>query len=84
MAEIEVCRLMKEIIEKLKDNIPGVDVSAEQKGAHFKLKIISDFFKGQSRLQRQRFVKGLLSPWIESGEIHALCLKVEDLGENHE
>ena len=84
MAVFKACMPMKEIVEKIEDNIPGVEVSAEMKGAHLSLKVTSDFFRGQSRLQRQRFVKGLLAPWIESGQVHALCLKVDDSGEKHE
>ena len=69
---------MKEIVETLETNIPGAHVSAEMKGAHLTLSVSSVFFKGQSRLARQRFVKGLLTPWIDSGEVHAVCLHVKD------
>ena len=75
---------MKEIIQTLEMNIPNAQVSADMQGAHLNLKVVSSFFETMGRLQRQRYVKGILKPWIDSGQVHAVCLKVETVGEGSE
>lgn len=43
---------------------------------HYKLKIVSDLFTGQSRLDRQRMVMDLLKDEFKSG-LHALEIKAK-------
>ncbi len=45
--------------------------------SHFNVKIVSDAFKGQSRLARHRAVHSALGPEIIS-RIHALALDISD------
>ena len=69
---------MNEIIELLKKEIPNSQVVFQQEGARLMLKVSSPIFKQQSRLERQRAVKCLLKPWIDSGALHAVMLTVTD------
>lgn len=45
--------------------------------SHFRVRIASDAFKGQSRIARHRAVHEALGPDL-IGRIHALALKIED------
>ena len=45
--------------------------------SHFQVKIVSDAFKGQSRIARHRAVLSALGPDI-IGRIHALALNISD------
>jgi BolA protein len=45
--------------------------------SHFQVKIVSDAFKGQSRIARHRAVHSALGPDI-IGRIHALALNISD------
>lgn len=47
---------------------------------HFKLKIVSDAFRGKSRIERHRMVNALLASEL-SGGVHALALDVRTLEE---
>ena len=42
--------------------------------SHFSVTVVSEVFKGKSRVERQRMVYGALSEEM-SGQIHALALK---------
>ena len=72
---------MQEIIDLIKTHIPNADVAMTLNGAYMTLNVCSEAFSDVSRLQRQRMVKELLKPWIDSGEIHAVCLKAMTPGE---
>lgn len=67
---------MHEIINFLKQKIPNSDISYLAEGAKMQLKISSEMFITMTRLERQRYVKKLLAPWIESGELHAVTLQI--------
>ncbi|MEC7030628.1 MAG: BolA/IbaG family iron-sulfur metabolism protein [Pseudomonadota bacterium] len=69
---------MNEIIELLKKEIPDSEVSFQEQGSRLALKVSSPAFKQVSRLERQRVVKRLLKPWIDSGALHAVMLTVTD------
>ncbi len=45
--------------------------------SHFNVRIVSDAFKGMSRLQRHRAVHAAIGPEI-IGRIHALALDISD------
>lgn len=74
---------MQEIIDLIKTEIPNSDVHMVLNGAYMTLEVCADHFEGINRLNRQRLVKGLLKPWIDSGEVHAVCLKVITPGEKN-
>lgn len=44
-------------------------------GQHFEALIVSAEFVGQSRIQRQQRVNGVLRAYFDSGELHALSMK---------
>lgn len=67
---------MNEIIERLKENIEDAEVDYQASGSRLILSVYSDVFKSMNRVERQRYVKKILSPFIESGELHAVSLKV--------
>ena len=69
---------MNEIIELLKQEIPDSKVSFKEEGSRLALKVSSPIFKQVNRLERQRMVKRLLKPWIDSGALHAVMLTVTD------
>ena len=45
----------------------------QSSGGHFKLKIVSDDFKGKSLIERHRMIYGILAEMIKN-EIHALSI----------
>jgi len=47
---------------------------------HFTVKIVSDIFENQSRVDRQRTVMKLLKPCFDAG-LHALSLQLKTLDE---
>jgi BolA protein len=49
-----------------------LDGGAEE-GTHFRVKVISAFFKGMPRIERHKVVHGLLKDLLEN-QIHALSL----------
>ncbi|GAB6054526.1 BolA family transcriptional regulator [Magnetospira thiophila] len=54
---------------------------ANPKGeSHFSLRVVSAAFEGQSRVQRQRLVYGLLAEEL-AGPVHALSLSTQTPGE---
>ncbi len=69
---------MNDIIKILKQEIPESQINLKGDGSRLELMITSPFFKGVSRLERQRIVKRLLKPWIDSGVVHAVMLTVKD------
>lgn len=67
---------MNEIVRLLKEKIEDAEVDYQASGSHLMLSVQSKIFEGMSRVQRQRYVKQILAPFIESGELHAVNLKV--------
>ena len=52
--------------------------NAKNGGTHFKVKIISDAFKGKSNIEKHRIVYGILSSELKNG-VHALTLNLSDI-----
>ena len=69
---------MNEVLQALEEAIPDCVVKMDTLGARMTLKISSPIFVGMSRLARQRHVKTILKPWIDSGELHAVMLTVDE------
>lgn len=67
---------MIQVIEALEKNIPDVAVDYQLQGSKLQLKVVAPMFAGLSRLDRQRFVKKILAPYIDSGQLHAVSLVV--------
>jgi acid stress-induced BolA-like protein IbaG/YrbA len=49
---------------------------------HFEATIVSDYFEGLSRVKRQQAVYEVLGPLIQSGEMHAIALKLSTVTES--
>lgn len=73
---------MNEVLAALKKAIPDCVVKMDTMGSRMTLRVSSQIFAGMSRLARQRHVKTIIKPWIDSGELHAVMLTVDDGGEN--
>lgn len=67
---------MNEIIALLEKEIKDVELDYQFMGSKLMLQVVSPVFKGMSRVERQRYVKRILFPFIESGELHAVSLKI--------
>lgn len=67
---------MKDKIKRILTQAFGSQVAVEsQDGVHFSATVISEKFKGLSRVKQQQLVMNLLKAEIDSGRIHALSLK---------
>ena len=51
---------------------------AKNGGTHFKIKIISNTFKGRSNIEKHRIVYGILDSELKNG-VHALTLNLSDI-----
>ena len=64
-------------IEKiLYEKFPQARITLTGDNYHVQLLIVDDFFINLSRLQRHRAVHELLGPFIQSGLLHAVTLKL--------
>jgi acid stress-induced BolA-like protein IbaG/YrbA len=63
---------IKRLIEQ---GLPGAEVRVSGDGSHFEALVISDAFRGKTRVQQHQLVYGTLGGRMESGEIHALALR---------
>lgn len=76
----------QELEEQLKQ-LAGIHfVKVEGDGYHYQLTLVSDQFKGKSKVARQQWVYSQLKQYIVSGELHALSMKtwtVEEWGEQN-
>ena len=60
----------------LRENIPGAQVIVSSNDQiHFDAIIITDAFKDQKLIERQKLVYAIVGSHITSGAIHALSLK---------
>ncbi len=64
-----------EIKTLIKNHIPDAQVSIEGEGCNFSVTVISEQFRDQSLLQRQKTIMSLFKEQIASGELHALSVK---------
>lgn len=56
--------------------IPCEYLHVDGDGHHFEALIVSSEFSGKSRMQRQQHVNAVLRAYFDSGELHALSMKV--------
>jgi len=64
-----------EITSLIQSQIPDAQVSVEGEGCNFSVTVISEQFRDQSLLQRQKSVMAPFKEKIASGELHALSVK---------
>lgn len=69
---------MNEVLARLEEAFPSCVVKMNAMGSRMTLEVTSPIFNGVSRLERQRLVKNVLKPWIDSGELHSVMLKVSE------
>ena len=72
---------MKEVIAAIHEVMPHAVIESQFNGAYVKLQIKDVMFNGMKMLEKHRFVKSILAPWIDDGTIHALELVIEGIGE---
>ena len=66
-----------ELKTRIQEAIPGADVAVEDLtggGDHFRAEIVSDRFKGLSRIEQHRLVYDVFGDEV-GGPIHALSIK---------
>lgn len=56
----------------------GHQAGMNGRGTHFKICIVSQYFRAQSRLDRHRSVLHVLKPGMENDGVHAVALQVFD------
>ncbi len=74
-------KVKKNILSKLKKHLePSSNHNPDAKngGTHFKVKIISNTFKGKSNIEKHRIVYGILDSELKNG-VHALTLNLSDI-----
>jgi acid stress-induced BolA-like protein IbaG/YrbA len=67
-----VAERMQGVIEAA---LPGAEVAVRASGpGHFEVRVVSEAFRGQSRLDQQRLVLGALAPLMqgENAPVHAI------------
>lgn len=63
---------IKQLIET---NLPQTKAFVDGDGAHFTAIVISDVFKGKSRVQKQQLVYDTVRSQLLDGSLHALSIK---------
>lgn len=66
------------LINYIRKAMPDAEVEVVDRTGtmdHYKVKIVSEAFRGKNRLDRQRFVYDALSEPMKDGRIHALEIK---------
>jgi len=65
--------------EELEQQLNALDevvkATVEGDGYHYQLTVISDVFKGMSRVARQQWVYAQLKDYITTGSLHAVSMK---------
>ncbi len=69
----------KDFIKKyIYDNLESVDECIiDGEGCNFEISIISNQFLDMTMLQRHKLVMAIFEPFLRSGELHALSLKLK-------
>ena len=68
--------MQAEQIKKLiADGLPCEGLHVEGDGDYPQALIVSSYFVGKTRVQRQQMVNALLRPYFDSGELHSLQMQ---------
>ncbi len=59
----------------IRAGLPGAQVQVTGDGSHFDALVISEAFKGQTPIKKQRLVMDTVRAEIASGELHALSIR---------
>ena len=78
----QLAALAPEALELLDESAKHVGHAQATGGGHYRLKIISAQFVGQSHLARHRMVYAILEPLMRHQHIHALALVTQAPGES--
>jgi stress-induced morphogen len=71
-----------ELKRRIEDALPGAEAGVEDLtggGDHFRAEVVSDRFKGLSRIQQHQLVYGVFGDEV-GGPIHALSIKTSTPG----
>jgi acid stress-induced BolA-like protein IbaG/YrbA len=67
--------LENEVIEQLFKDIDGMQfVKVEGDGHTYQLTLVTDLFKGKSKVARQQWTYAILKEYIVSGTLHAITM----------
>lgn len=66
--------LIGQIVERVETAIPGAVVQVAGQGGHFTIDVVSEGFRGKSRLESQRLVLSALAPLMAGVDapVHAI------------
>jgi acid stress-induced BolA-like protein IbaG/YrbA len=65
----------EDIKQRIRDGLPGCDVTVSGDGSHFEAIVVGDVFDGLTAVKRQQLVYGAINELITSGALHALTIK---------
>jgi acid stress-induced BolA-like protein IbaG/YrbA len=60
----------------LKEQLPGCECSVEGAGGKFQVFVVDDIFAGLGAVKRQQRVYSILNPYIATGAIHAVSMRL--------
>jgi acid stress-induced BolA-like protein IbaG/YrbA len=60
------------LLNLLNEAQPELTFDVEIDGSHFHITAVGDLFENLSRLKRQQLMNKIVSPYVKSGEIHAV------------
>jgi len=67
---------LQEVKRQLQQALPGCEVEIQGDGRYYDVVAWGEHFEGMSRVQRQQAVYAVLNPWIASGEMHAVNMRL--------
>jgi len=65
----------EQVVSRIKEAVPGADVSVEGEDCSFAVVVLSTEFAGLPVVRRQQKVLGAFTTELQTGELHALSVK---------
>ncbi len=67
----------QDVAKKITELCPDAVVDVRGENCHFEVRVVSEFFRGKSSLQRQQPILALFREELSSGKLHALSVKAK-------
>lgn len=67
---------LQEVKQQLQGALGNCEIEINGDGQHFDILAIGTYFEGLSRVKRQQAVYAVLNPWIASGQMHAVNMRI--------
>lgn len=67
---------LQEVKQQLQGALGNCEIEINGDGQHFDILAIGTHFEGLSRVKRQQAVYAVLNPWIASGQMHAVNMRI--------